>query len=875
MAKKISALNEPTVEPYDLDNLFALGYEINKDKLTNVKINQGSLRDAILSKTLDVEYSSSPDGSNIITLKDKIDTLSNELSSLSTTTGSFVTSSYVDEKLSSIFTDKNIGDEAIISFIKDNIAEGEKVYVSSVEIFNAIIKKIKELHENQMEDDDDPSSPTLIDTTEIENKIDKLENVLGLNADIKCPDDIEFAIPSSFGNAEKSYIDAAEKYNDTLEKYKVVSSDDYSKKGIVSSSVTDKINDINESILDISTHFVINPISATLTGKYIDYSEISNLITNCRDAINGINNICDIIPLFYYEEGSSQDSQDTNNYIKKLSDIKNELDNIDVNGFIENGYSSIILSLLDNISESYTEIENKLTINDKWSSIISANDELDTHIADLSTLLNLENEDSIDFNSIKNKIATFYDVLKTNFEELSTTTDSKTITLKQLPEETKNYRDNITSILSTFEELVENKDINELEELLYTYYKEIKGAFETLTAIPTNITETDIKNNAKIKEVKEILFDENGNYKSNYGFDINSKSSLYIKSEIDSIKNYWFSNSAVKLDNKEAVDAYFKHVDNIIASKAFANQNNQGLFEDFFNKLKNCLDTYNCYWSGNVDKGDGFAAIYNNLYNIDLKKFINAVGKDEGGAYLDEKIITASSPIINSETEIIKNNLIKIGNSISGAAGVSEDRLTEALNSLETNIKNEFGNNINTINTNINNRLDIEVPSRINAESDKILNNLEPKINSNSNLLTENITKLNHLSDNIQNYGGFIDYDIVRDEIDTDSLGIVTVKGSAITYKKYEVSESGILYIIKGESSVIKFIPYTTLDIETNYEPNEFYKSLYCPEEGLNVPFISINLLKGNGIIFPSDVTQKLYFIPYLTVTEIDNIIKE
>ena len=324
MAKKISALNEPTVKPYDLDNLFALGYEINGNKLENVKINQGSLRDTILSKTLDIEYSSSPDGSNIITLKDKIVALSNELADLSTTTGSFITSSYVDEKLSSIFTDKNISDEDIISFINDNIAEGEKNSASSVEIFNAIIEKIKELHENQMEDDDDPSTPSIVDTTEIENKIVKLENAIGLNANIKCPDK-EFAIPGSFGDAEKSYIDAAEKYNDTLEKYKIVSSDDYSKKGIVSSSVTDKINGINESISDISTHFVINPINATLTSKYIDYSEISNLITNCRDAINGINNICDIIPLFYYEEGSFQDGQDTNNYIKKLNDIKTNL----------------------------------------------------------------------------------------------------------------------------------------------------------------------------------------------------------------------------------------------------------------------------------------------------------------------------------------------------------------------------------------------------------------------------------------------------------------------------------------------------------------------------------------------------------------------
>lgn len=883
MVKKISELNEPTYKLDDLNKLFTLGYKIGEDGLnTNVKINQSSLRDAILSNISNAIYSSSSDGSNKVTLKNKIDALSDELSQLSATTGSFITNDDLQEKLSSIFTDENINDEDIISFINDNIAESTKEYASSVDIFNTIIKKIKELHENQIEnDDDEPSNPPLTDTTEIENKIIKLENVLGLNADIKCPN-IEFDIPSNFSDTEKSYIDAAKNYNDTLGKYIVISSDDYSKKGIVDSSVTDKkITDINKSIPNISTHFVINPISVTLTGKYIDYSNISNLIINCRDTINSINNICDIIPLFYYEEGSSQDSQDANNYVKKLSDIKGELNTIDVNGFIENDYPSIILSLLDNITESYTEIESNLNVNDNWSGIISVNDELDNLIAELRTLLNLENEDAIDFDLIKSKISNFYSALETNFKNLSTTINSETITLKQLPEETKIDRDNITSILSSFEELVENPNINELEKSLYDHYKDIENAFKNLTAIPADITELAIKNNTKIIEVKEILFDEYGNYNSDYGFDINSKNSLYIKSEIDSIKNYWLPGG---LDDEEDIDAYFKHVENIIASKAFAIQNKQELFEAFFNGLKICLDTYNCYWSGNVNKGNDFAMIYNKLYDIELLQFINVVGENEDGAYLKEKIIAASSPMINSETEIIKNNLIKIGEFISGASGVTEDRLSERLKPIEddiidikddiTDIETDITNIEDNIST-IKKRLDIEVPGRINAESDKILNNLEPKIISNSNLLAENITKVNHLSDNIQNYSGFINYDIVHDEIDIDSLGIITVKGSTTTYKRYEADESGILYIIKGESTAIKFIPYTILDTETNYEPNEFYKSLYCSEEGLNVPFISINLLKGSGVIFPSDVNQKLYFIPYLTVAEIDDIIKE
>lgn len=882
MAKKISDLNEPTVKPYDLNNLFALGYEKDKDKLTNVRINQGELRNVILSKIWDVVYDISDDGSTETTLKNKIKALSNELSALSTTTEADINDIRV--KLSSIFTDKNISDEDIMSFINKD----KKDSASSIEIFKAIIEKIKELHENQIDDDNDnPSNPPLIDTTEIENKINKLENVIGLNDVVYST--VQFVTPDSFstteGSAENNYNINAKEYNDTLAKYMVISSDEYGKKGIISKEdATSIINNINKSIESVSEHFIISSINIESSDDYIDYSKIDNLIESCNDTISTINDICDIIPLFYYEDGTSQDSQN-NNYIKKLSDIKNELNTIDINDFIEGGYSSTILTLLDDISESYTEIKNKLNTNEnKWNNIISVTEILDTEVTELRKLLNLENEDAIDFDSIKTKIGNFYDNLKLNFDGLSISINSNTIALKQLPEETKNQRDNITSSLVTFVQLVENPDIYELEKSLYDCYIKIETAFNNLTAIPENITETDIKNNAKIIEVKETLFNDNNDYKSNYGFDINDRSSSYIKSEIDSIKDYW--DGTVEFDKNE-IKKYFEHVDNIIASKSFVTQNNETNFTQnnetnfntFFDTLKTCLDTYSCYWIDDENKSKIFIEINESLYDTNLLQFINVISTNENtnGAYLNEKIKAASTLIINDEVEIFKNNLIKITNSISGAEGVTEDRLSERLKPVEddiTDIETDITNIEDNIST-IKKRLDIEVPGRINAESDKILNNLEPKIISNSNLLAENITKVNHLSDNIQNYSGFINYDIVHDEIDIDSLGIITVKGSTTTYKKYEADESGILYIIKGESTAIKFIPYTTLDTETNYEPNEFYKSLYCPEEGLNVPFISINLLKGSGIIFPSDVDQKLYFIPYLTVTEIDDIIKE
>ena len=876
MAKKISELDKPA-KPYDLDNLFALGYISNENgPNTNVQINQSDLRDTILSNISDA-WLLSDDGLTKTTLRNKIDTLSNELSTLSTTTESSINEiNDIKAKLSSIFTDENINDEDIMSFIN----EGKKDSASSIEIFKAIIEKIKELHENQIDDDnDDPSNPSLIDTTEIENKIDKLENVIGLN-DIVRPA-IQFVTPDSFstaeGSAENDYNINAKEYNDTLAKYMVISSKEYGKKGIISKEdATSIINNINKSIESVSEHFIINSINIESSDDYIDYSKIDNLIESCNDTISTINDICDIIPLFYYEDGTSQDSQN-NNYIKKLSDIKNELNTIDINDFIEGGYSSTILTLLDDISESYTEIKNKLNTNEnKWNNIISVTEILDTEVTELRKLLNLENEDAIDFDSIKTKIGNFYDNLKLNFDGLSISINSNTIALKQLPEETKNQRDNITSSLVTFVQLVENPDIYELEKSLYDCYIKIETAFNNLTAIPENITEKDIKNNAKIIEVKETLFNDNYDYKSNYGFDINDRSSSYIKSEIDSIKDYW--DGTVEL-NKNEIKKYFEHVDNIIASKSFVTQNDETNFNTFFDTLKTCSDTYSCYWIDDENKSKIFIEINESLYDTDLLQFINVISTNENtnGAYLNEKIKAASTLIINDEVEIFKNNLIKITNSISGVEGVTEDRLSERLKPVKDDIT-DIEVDITNIETNISiieNKLDIEVPGRINAESNKILNNLEPKINSNSNLLAENITKVNYLSDNIQNYAGFINYNDICNEIDTVSLGIVTVKGSTTTYKRYEVDKSGILYIIKGESTTIKFIPYTTLDTETNYEPNEFYKSLYCPEEGLNVPFISINLLKGSGIIFPSDINQKLYFIPYLTATEIDDIIKE
>lgn len=875
MAKKISELKEPTV--YNLDKIFALGYVANDGLNTNVKIKQ----DVILSKIWDVAYDISDDGLTKTTLRNKIDALSDELSQLSDTTGSFITDTDLQEKLSSIFTDENISDKDIISFINDNIAEGTKLSASSVYIFNTIIKKIKELHENQTGNNNNPSSPSLIDTTEIENKIDKLKNAIGLNEDIKCPNK-PFDTLDSFNpeenSAENSYNIAAKKYNDTLAKYTIISLGNYSKKGIINISA---VASINTSINGISSYFNIGNISVDSSNEYIDYSEISEQIDNSSITLNDINNVCDIIPLFYDKEDSSENNEEPDTYISQLNNITEELANIDAYNFIANSYPSIIVSLLDDISNDYTKIADNLN-KSKWTTINNIKEDLDVLIEDLKSLLNLENENSIDFDSVKEKIGTLTESLKNNFSGLST---SDNILLEQLPEKTKNQRDTITSNLGAVSQLIENLDIYELEQLLCDYYDGVKTAFSTLTAIPENFNEGKIKDNAQIIEVRNLLFDSNYNYKD-YGFYIYVPSSSYIRSEIDSIKEYWLDTNKF---NKTSVEFYFGHVKNIIASKSFVTptaKDTEDVFNKFFDDLKICLDTYGCYWTSEEDKSEIFIKINEKLYDIELLNFINATKED--GTYLDKRIEISSTTIIDDKAEIIKNNLIKLGESISGDnVGVTENRLNERLNPIETDINNikpkigAFETHINTFETHISTigkKIDIELPGRIDAESNKLLNNLEPKINSNSNLLAENITKVNHLSDNIQNYSGFINYDIVHNEIDTediDSFGIVTIKGSPITYKRYETDESGILYIIKGESPTIKFIPYTNLNTETNYEPNEFYKSLYCSEEGLNVPFISINLLKGSGIIFPSDNSQKLYFIPYLTVAEIDDIIKE
>lgn len=882
MAKKISALNEPTVNPYDLDNLFALGYEKDKDKLTNVQINQRGLRDAILSNISNAIYTSSDDGSTNITLKDKIDALYNELSALSTTTGANIDD--IRAKLSSIFTDENISDEDIMSFIN----EGKKYSASSIEIFKAIIEKIKELHENQI-DDDEPSSPSVIDTTEIENEIAKLRNVIGLNADIICPDK-PFDTLDNFspeeGSAENDYNIAAKKYNDTLAKYAIVSLGDYSKKGIINISA---IASVNTSINGISDYFNIDNISIDSSNEYIDYSKISEQIDNSIITLNDINNVCDIIPLFYNKEDSSENSEETDTYIRQLNNITEELANIDAYNFITYGYPSIIVELLNDISNDYTKITNNLN-KSKWTTINSIKENLDALIEDLKSLLNLEDDDSIDFDLVKEKIGTFTESLKNNFSKISSSDETL---LEQLPEKTKNQRDAIASNLGAVSQLIENLDIYELEGLLCTYYDEVKTEFSTLTTIPENIEEGKIKDNAQIKKVRDLLFDSDDDY-NDYGFDIKDRSSSYIRSEIDSIKEYWSSTGKF---NKTSVEFYFGHVKNIIASKSFVTptaKNTEGtenIFDNFFNDLKICLDTYGCYWTSEEDKSEIFIEINKKLNDIELLEFINVTKED--GTYLNKKIEISSTDIIDDKAEIIKNNLIKLGDSISGGTGVTKNELEEELNDELTPIKaniTDINADITGIEADITNieaditdiegnistikkRLDIEVPGRINAESDKILNNLEPKINSNSNLLAENTTKLNHLSDNIQNYAGFINYNDICNEIETD-LEQIIVEGKV--YYKYKTPESGILYITKGESNFIKFIPYTNLVEDENgkYSLNEFYKSLYCPEEGLNVPFISINLLKGNGIIFPSDINQKLYFIPYLTATEIDDIIK-
>ena len=131
--------------------------------------------------------------------------------------------------------------------------------------------------------------------------------------------------------------------------------------------------------------------------------------------------------------------------------------------------------------------------------------------------------------------------------------------------------------------------------------------------------------------------------------------------------------------------------------------------------------------------------------------------------------------------------------------------------------------------------------------------------------------ELKTVKSNISNYAGFIDFGIEPEilTVDMDPGNMVII--DRIYYYKLTMTNSGILYISKKDNNPIKFIPYR--HDGTSIKLSDFWKNVYCPENGLEQDLVSIPMLKNTGILIPQNTEMDIKFMPYISSEVIDNII--
>lgn len=656
-----------------------------------------------------------------------------------------------------------------------------------------------------------------------ENEIENLEVAIGINNEIDGSKLNYF--PENYDNdVLKTYIDLAKNFNTNLFIYKTYEDgNEIIDKNIVL-NIYNNIKNYRDQIANYFpiSDFDFSSINSIETDErgYISYSSINDTTSNIKINIASVNDLILTIKKF--------NSEPNGEHINSLNEYKNELEN--------NENTNSLQTLLETIKTDYNLIKTNLThesVASKWSEIKNNIDGLDDFINNLNELTVEE---------IKNKISELLITLNNNFISIKYNQETNIFDIVSLVEENAK---NINSEL----DLVFNEKIivNKTEQLkkLEKNYNEIEIEFKNLTKVKFNNNGTiDVTTNAAIVNINSLLQDPK--------FNTNKLSSTYVNEEISKAINK-YNNITTIID----LEDYITHIKNISNSKSFVQpkEAEEDKFNTFFENLEINLTDYNYYWINGI--AENLKDINRCLYDITLVAFINRL-KD--GKYLEYKIIENTNIIsenINSEIEVLKNNLVTIANNFSEKSGLVEEDLDPVIQSVAS---------LSTVVNSLDNKVTNEIPARINIETNKVRESLEPKIIQQTNDLT-------NFKNNIQNYNGFIRFDENPNEITVDE------ENAALTldeqnYYKLEVSESGILYIIKGESTNIKFIPYTK-DNNNNLNINDFYKNLYCSEEGLNVPFITISILKNNGILLPEGFTEKFYFIPYLSITEIDNIIKE
>lgn len=848
MPTKISSLNEFQAEYDDSSNFYALGYnEADDGTKTNYRIN---LKD-LIEKAIENVDKQVDSLNKLLSEFSKDETIKTFLESNDNTNKGEVTQvvSKLIEKISNLNDSSNTTDVSDLKTYKENI-ETESVNLANLlngtnkdeisiitelgNLLNLIINKTQYLEANIGTGSDDSGGQINTDTSDLENRIENVEIAIGLNEETGTSSIPEFPtypkdqVPSDL----EIYNDAATKFNSDLITYQ---SDDAAI--INKSKANEYINNIINEENNIAEYFPITTVSEISndviadTNGDISYTVVDDKISSINASISIIKTLNENIKKFNSEKGEEGE------YISSLNEVEATIKDLEEQG--ESIYTDVdnLKNLLTNIKDDYDFIQNKLkdeSVSSKWSNVVESIEGIDDLIDAL------ENSEILD--TIKGK----FDKVKPIIDEIFTNTQhDENNTIFAVVSIVETNIKNIDDYLNSLEQLKITVDKVVLAQNLLKNYNEIKSQFEDLTK-PV-LSET--KNNEAITAINDALS------KSSDYYDSTALSATYINNEIinaNEIYKYGF-------DKEEEITQYIECIKNIYKSKSFVkSKDNIDDFNKFFDDLEKYSNYYNCYWKDTDTNtiSDKLIEISEVLNDFILIAFIS---KFENGKYLESKILESADTIsenITSEIEVIKNNLIKISENVTNESAVGEEDFKE----VKTNIE-EVTTNIEDLQNKVTN----EIPARINIETNKVRESLEEKIIQQTNDLT-------NFKNNIQNYNGFISFNTAPEEITVSTSGEALPLNEQ-NYYKLEVTDSGILYIIKGESTNIKFIPYTK-DGDNTLSINDFYKNLYCSEEGLNVPFITIPILKNNGILLPEGFTEKFYFIPYLTVTEIDNIIK-
>lgn len=887
MAKKISELS-----PYDgfesIENLYALGYNgADGSSTSNYRISLKKLLDKIWEvKVKDADT----------TLKDRLDNLTDAIESISSEDSELLAGFENDETIKNFFeniqvedgSDKTITATFIISEIIKKINYPEEFKLTDKELIDKvrddldinsftlkefllkIIDKISTQGGSGNNPEDKPESgptenPENNDSS-LDLRISVIERAINIDDKLNASGKELYIVDSTSPEDFRTYKEMAESYNSLLKSYAENNGQLINKDNAQEKLNVIKGDDKNHGLNYIeSTYFTYEQSTLTLSSEAdadgnISYDEVTEIKDNISKRLSEITNICDIINKFDNDNSTS----DTENYIYKFENIYNEF----INDVSENYNISSLSALLNDIKKDRDELDGNLQSSKWYIDILSS----------VNTCIEIINSKAVDDIISKDEISGSLEQIKTDLP--SSIVLSESFVVSEVITEIKTIINDIDSKL--LEIVPIEIDKNEIIEELKSLYEEIETEFdnlisknspESINQEPPSVSEEDISKNFAIQSLKTLLNE------ANKYFDINDTSSKYISNKINEAKQ-------ISLSSKQELDSFIKHIKDIYDSKDFIQERKTG-FDEYFEDLNRYSSDYKYYWNSSFVGGELTISDYSNilieiaekLYNPELITFDKSLSGELLEVAIDNSHDKLKAELKDAFYPVIRENVLAIYKSTpTGEVGNFSETLTEHTNAITT-----LNNAITTLNNTVENvKTEVSyIDPKFKVINDKISTNIA-SINEKLSISEIQIDSLEEKSEslseelktvksNISNYAGFIDFGIEPEilTVDMDPGNMVII--DRIYYYKLTMTNSGILYISKKDNNPIKFIPYR--HDGTSIKLSDFWKNVYCPENGLEQDLVSIPMLKNTGILIPQNTEMDIKFMPYISSEVIDNII--